>query len=242
MKEFRIFNLESRNIQNKILNPKLEIRNLHSPTNMFSISVLISGGGTTLKNLIAVQNSGTANWKISSVISNNPGVKGLAFAEAEGIPHCVVNHRDYSGEEEFSAAVYAAIENFGAAPDLIVMGGFLRKLNIPAPYTNKIINIHPSLIPSFCGKGNYGSRVHQSVIEYGCKLTGCTVHFVDNQYDHGPIIAQRGVPVANDDTPQSLAARVFVAECELLPEVISMISAGCVSLSGRTVQIKSEIQ
>lgn len=207
---------------------------------MFSISVLISGGGTTLKNLIAVQNSGSVDWKISSVISNNPDAKGLAFAEAEGIDTCVVNHRDFGCEDEFSAAVYAAIENFEVTPDLIVMGGFLRKLNIPEEYKNKIINIHPSLIPSFCGKGNYGSRVHQSVIDYGCKLTGCTVHFVDNQYDHGPIIAQRSVPVENDDTAQSLAARVFVAECELLPEVISKISAGSVSLSGRTVQIKSE--
>ena len=203
---------------------------------MFSISVLISGGGTTLKNLIAVQNSGSVDWKISSVVSNNPGAKGLAFAEAEGIDNCVVNHRDFGSEDEFSAAVYAAIENFEVKPDLIVMGGFLRKLNIPDDYRNKIINIHPSLIPSFCGKGNYGSRVHQSVIDYGCKLTGCTVHFVDNEYDHGPIIAQRSVPVENDDTAQSLAARVFVAECELLPEVISRISAGSVSLSGRTVQ------
>ena len=209
---------------------------------MFSITVLISGGGTTLKNLIDFQKSEAANWKISSVISSTPDAKGLAFAQAENIPHCVVNHRDYAGEDEFSAAVYRAIEDFNVKPDLIVMGGFLRKLNIPDKYTNKIINIHPSLIPSFCGKGNYGSRVHQSVIDYGCKLTGCTVHFVDNQYDHGPIIAQRSVPVENSDTPQSLAARVFVAECELLPEVISKIAAGYVSLSGRTVQVKSETQ
>lgn len=206
---------------------------------MFSISVLISGGGTTLKNLIDFQKSGAANWEISSVISSNPNAKGIVFAEAEGIAHRVVSHRDYAGEDEFSAAVYDAIDSFEVQPDLIVMGGFLRKLKIPEAYANKIINIHPSLIPSFCGKGNYGSRVHQSVIDYGCKLTGCTVHFVDNQYDHGPIIAQRSVPVENDDTAQSLAARVFVAECELLPEVISKISAGAVSLSGRTVQMKA---
>ena len=208
---------------------------------MFSIAVLISGGGTTLKNLIDVQKSGTVNWKISSVISNNPNAKGLAFAQAQGIAHCVVNHRDFASEDEFSTAVYAAIESFETQPDLIVMGGFLRRLNIPENYKSRIINIHPSLIPSFCGKGNYGSRVHQSVIDYGCKLTGCTVHFVDNEYDHGPIIAQRSVAVENDDTAQSLAARVFVAECELLPEVISKIAAGAVSLSGRTVQIKSEV-
>jgi len=207
---------------------------------MFSISVLISGGGTTLKNLIAVQKSEKVNWKISSVISNNPNAKGLAFAESEGIEHCVVNHRDFANEDEFSAAVYDAIESFETNPDLVVMGGFLRRLNIPEEYRKRIINIHPSLIPSFCGKGNYGSRVHQSVIDYGCKLTGCTVHFVDNEYDHGPIIAQRSVPVDNGDTAQSLAARVFIAECELLPEVISKIAANAVSLTGRTVQIKPQ--
>jgi len=209
---------------------------------MFSIAVLISGGGTTLKNLIAVQNSGTANWRISSVISNNPNAKGLAFAKDEDIQHCVVNHRDFADEDEFSTAVYAAIENFENKPDLIVMGGFLRRLNISQEYKNKIINIHPSLIPAFCGKGNYGSRVHQSVIDYGCKLTGCTVHFVDNEYDHGPIIAQRSVPVENDDSIATLAARVFATECELLPEVISKIAAGRVSLSGRNVIIKPEVQ
>ena len=204
---------------------------------MFSIIVLISGGGTTLKNLIAVQKSGTANWKISGVLSNNPNAKGLAFAEEEGIEHCVVNHRDFGSEDEFSDAVYAAIGEFQEKPDLIVMGGFLRRLNVTEEFKNKIVNIHPSLIPSFCGKGKYGSRVHQAVIDYGCKLTGCTVHFVDNEYDHGPIIAQRSVPVENDDSAQSLAARVFETECVLFPEVISKIAAGGVTLHGRTVQI-----
>ena len=208
---------------------------------MFSIIVLISGGGTTLKNLIAVQKSGTTNWKISGVLSNNPDAKGLAFAKDEGIEHGVVNHRDFASEDGFSDAVYAAISGLVQKPDLIVMGGFLRRLNIPEEFKNKIINIHPSLIPSFCGKGNYGSRVHQAVIDYGCKLTGCTVHFVDNEYDHGPIIAQRSVPVENDDTAQSLAARVFEAECELFPEVISQIAAGGVTLHGRTVQIVPDV-
>jgi len=136
--------------------------------------------------------------------------------------------------------MYAKIAGLDQKPDLIVMGGFLRRLNIPAEYQNKIINIHPSLIPSFCGKGNYGSRVHQAVIDYGCKLTGCTVHFVDDEYDHGPIIAQRSVPVKNDDSVKTLAARVFDAECELLPEVITKIAAGAVSLRGRTVQINPD--
>lgn len=206
---------------------------------MFSITVLISGGGTTLKNLISVQQSGSVNWQIDGVITNNPEAKGIKFADAHGIEHAVVNHRDYDNEQQFSDAVYQAIASLVNKPDLIVMGGFLRKLSIRDEYRNRIINIHPSLIPSFCGKGNYGLRVHQAVIQYGCKLTGCTVHFVDDQYDHGPIIAQRSVAVENDDTPESLAARVFDAECQLFPEVISKIADGAVSITDRTVRIEA---
>lgn len=206
---------------------------------MFSITVLISGGGTTLKNLINVQNSGTVNWQIKGVVTNNPDAKGIEFATENGIEHAVVNHRDFDTDQQFSDAIYRAIESMAVKPDLIVMGGFLRKLAIKDDYRNKIINIHPSLIPSFCGKGNYGLRVHQAVIQYGCKLTGCTVHFVDDQYDHGPIIAQRSVPVENDDTPELLARRVFDAECQLFPEVISKIADGAVSIAVRTVRIES---
>jgi phosphoribosylglycinamide formyltransferase-1 len=117
------------------------------------------------------------------------------------------------------------------------MGGFLRQLSIPDDFENRIINIHPSLIPSFCGKGNYGSLVHQGVLDYGCKLTGCTVHFVDDDYDHGPIIAQASVPVEASDDVKSLAKRVFEAECELLPQVINQIAAGQVKVDGRCVVV-----
>jgi phosphoribosylglycinamide formyltransferase-1 len=206
---------------------------------MFSITVLISGGGTTLKNLIDVQKSGGVNWQIDGIICNNPTAKGLQFAAANNIQHAVVDHRNFDSEQEFSDAVYDAIKGLKTKPDLIVMGGFLRKLNIADDYRNKIINIHPSLIPSFCGKGNYGLRVHQAVIDYGCKLTGCTVHFVDDQYDHGPIIAQRAVAVENDDTASTLASRVFDTECQLFPEVISKIASGKVSISDRAVRIDS---
>ena len=104
-------------------------------------------------------------------------------------------------------------------------------------FENRIVNIHPSLIPSFCGKGNYGSRVHQAVLDYGCKITGCTVHFVDEEYDHGPIIAQRSVPVVDGDDAKTLAARVFAAECELYPAVIDQIASGKVSVADRTVSV-----
>jgi len=196
---------------------------------MIKIAVLISGGGTTLKNLIDHIDAGTLNAQIELVISNNPSAGGLAFASASSIPTQVLPHKDFSDRRAFNDAIFAALRGSGA--DLIVMGGFLRQLTIPADFENKIINIHPSLIPAFCGKGNYGRRVHQSVLDYGAKITGCTVHYVDNEYDHGPIIAQTPIPVEANDSVDSLAKRVFEAECELLPEVINLIASGKVNLS-----------
>ena len=119
------------------------------------------------------------------------------------------------------------------------MGGYLEHLLIPDDYENRVVNIHPSLVPSFCGKGYYGLRVHQAVLDYGAKVSGCTVHFVDNQYDHGPIIAQRCCPVHADDTPQTLQARVFSLECDLYPQVLSWLAAGQIRIKGRRVFVES---
>jgi phosphoribosylglycinamide formyltransferase-1 len=199
------------------------------------IAVLISGGGTTLKNLIERCNTGKLSADICNVISNNPNAGGIQFANDANIPVSVINHRDFDSLESFSNSVFDQIRESGAK--LVVMGGFLRRLLIAPDFENRVINIHPSLIPAFCGKGNYGSRVHNAVLEYGCKLTGCTVHFVDDHYDHGPIIAQRSVPVQTNDTFESLAARVFVEECELLPDVINLIAADKVRINGRAVEI-----
>lgn len=197
------------------------------------IAVLISGGGTTLKNLIDRIDAGSLNAEIALVISDNPKAGGLGFASDASIESKVISHREFDDRESFSADVFDALRASGA--ELIVMGGFLRQLSIPDDFENRIINIHPSLIPSFCGKGNYGSRVHQGVLDYGCKLTGCTVHFVDDDYDHGPIIAQASVAVETDDDVKSLAARVFEAECELLPAVINQIASARVKVTGRIV-------
>ncbi len=199
------------------------------------IAVLISGGGTTLKNLIARIVAGTLDAEIALVVSNNPNAGGLKFASDALIESTVISHKDFDDCISFSVAVFDALRESGA--QLIVMGGFLRQLSIPLDFENRIINIHPSLIPSFCGKGYYGSRVHQGVLDYGCKLTGCTVHFVDDDYDHGPIVAQSSVPVETGDDVKSLAARVFAAECELLPIVINQIADGRVSVAGRVVSI-----
>ena len=203
---------------------------------LFSISVFISGGGTTLKNLIDYRQANkSCPWEIVSVVSNKADAGGLAFAKEAGIATFVVDHREFDSTADFSSAIYDAIRP--SAPDLLVMGGFLRRLVVAKEFENRIVNIHPSLIPSFCGKGNYGSRVHQAVLDYGCKITGCTVHFVDDEYDHGPIVAQRSVPVVDGDDAQTLAARVFAAECELYPEVIDQIASGKVSVEGRVVRV-----
>jgi phosphoribosylglycinamide formyltransferase-1 len=118
----------------------------------------------------------------------------------------------------------------------VVMAGFLKHVPIPADFTNRVINIHPSLIPAFCGKGMYGLKVHQAVLVYGAKVTGCTVHFVDNEFDHGPIIGQWPVPVKDDDTAELLQARVFAAECEAYPEVLRGLARGEISITGRRVE------
>ncbi len=202
---------------------------------MFSISVFISGGGTTLKNLIDYgQSNPDCPWQITSVVSNKRDAGGLEYARAARIATFVVDHRQFDSTAAFSAALYDAVRPTN--PDLLVMGGFLRRLAVAQEFENRIINIHPSLIPSFCGKGNYGLRVHQAVLDYGCKLTGCTVHFVDDQYDHGPIVAQRSVPVFDGDDARGLAARVFEAECQLYPAVIDQIATGKISVDGRTVR------
>lgn len=199
----------------------------------FKIAVLISGGGTTLKNLIELQSRGELPVEFALIVSNNPDAGGLEFARKAGLPHVVVNHRQYDSVEVFSETIFTAVRDAGV--DLIVMGGFLRRLTIPGDFANRIVNIHPSLIPAFCGKGNYGSRVHQAVVDYGCKVSGCTVHFVDDQYDHGPIIAQATVPVEPTDDAKTLAARVFVAECDLFPRVIRGLAEGKITIDNRTI-------
>ncbi|MFO7907734.1 MAG: phosphoribosylglycinamide formyltransferase [Planctomycetota bacterium] len=204
--------------------------------NKLPIAVLISGGGTTLRNLIARVDAGQLDVDIRLVVSSSSRAQGLQFAAEAGIETQVVRLRDSGSEEAFSEAIFAACRK--AAVELVVMGGFLKHVLIPDDFHNRVINIHPALIPAFCGQGFYGLRVHESVLEYGAKVSGCTVHFVDDQYDHGPIILQRVVPVREDDTPEELAARVFEAECEAYPQAIQWIAQGRVQVHGRRVRIQ----
>ena len=136
-------------------------------------------------------------------------------------------------EEAFSRAVFGPCREAGV--ELVVMGGFLKHVPIPPDYEQRVVNIHPALIPAFCGQGFYGLRVHSAVLEYGAKVSGCTVHFADNQYDHGPIILQRTVEVRDDDTPETLAHRIFEQECEAYPEAIRRFASGRLRIVGRRV-------
>jgi len=199
------------------------------------LAVLISGGGTTLRNLIERMRDGRLLAEIRLVVSSNPQAGGLRFAQEAGIPAHVVQRRDYATREQFSQAIFDLCRQ--ARVDLVAMGGFLKQICVPEDFSLKVLNIHPALIPAFCGKGFYGHRVHEAVLEYGAKISGCTVHFADNEYDHGPVIIQKAVPVLDDDTPETLAARVFEAECEAYPQAINLIAQGRVRVEGRRVRI-----
>jgi len=199
------------------------------------IAVLISGGGTTLKNLLVHITERALPVEITLVISSAADAKGLHHAEDAGIKTNVIRPQDHAATEAFGDQIFQACRD--ANVKLVVMGGFLKFVPIPADFENRVINIHPGLIPAFCGKGFYGLRVHQSVLEYGAKVSGCTVHFVDNQYDHGPIILQRVTEVRDDDTAQSLQQRVFDLECEAFPEAIRLIAEGRVRVENRHVRV-----
>ena len=204
---------------------------------MLKVVVLVSGGGTNLQAIIdAVAAGEIANTELIGVISNNKTVKSLDRARAAGIPAYSISPKDYEDREAFNDAFLTKVEQLG--PDLIVLAGFLVKIPeaMVQRYSNRIINIHPSLIPSFCGVGYYGLKVHEKVLERGVKVTGATVHFVNEGMDEGPIIAQKAVMVEEDDTPEILQHRVMEqAEWILLPRAIDDIANGRIKVEGHTV-------
>ena len=198
---------------------------------MLRVLVLVSGGGTNLQAIIDKVNDGTvSNTEIVGVISNNYGVYSLERAEKAGIPSVVVAPKDFPDRSSFNRALLAKLDEF--KPDLIVLAGFLVVIPeiVIQKYEGKIINIHPSLIPSFCGTGYYGLRVHKAALERGVKVSGATVHFVDAGTDTGPIILQKAVYVEEGDTPETLQRRIMEqAEWEILPKAIDLIAKGEVS-------------
>src|SRR5881275_2857161 len=187
-------------------------RAIAGSTKPLPIAVLISGGGTTLRNLIERIRAGALPAEIRLVISSSPQARGLEFAAEAGVPTLVVEKTRSIGAEQFSEAIFGPCRKAGV--QYVVMGGFLKHVLIPPDFENRVINIHPALLPDFGGKGMYGLRVHEAVVEAGAKVTGCTVHFVDNEYDHGPVILQRQVKVLPGDTAEVLQQRVFKEERE----------------------------
>ncbi len=192
---------------------------------MINIAVLVSGGGTNLQALIDAQGKVLQHGKIKLVISSKPDVYALQRAEQAGIEHCVVAKRDYVTQEEFSNAILQQLQSYQI--DMIVLAGYLSILDetIIRAYPNRIINIHPSLIPSFCGKGYYGLKVHEAALAYGVKVTGATVHIVNEIPDGGKILLQKAVDILPFDTPETLQQRVMEeAEWILLPQATEMIA------------------
>ena len=207
-------------------------------SNMLNLAILISGSGTTLQNLIDKTNDKTLNANIQIVISSASNTNGTKRAEQNNIPVAIVQRKGCNDSETFSNTIINEIEKYSV--DLIILAGFLHLFNIPGKYTGKVMNIHPGLIPSFCGKGYYGHHVHEAVIESGVKISGCTVHFVDNEYDCGPIIIQRVVQVHEDDSPETLAQRVFKEECIAYPEAINLFAEGRLKIEERKVRILNQ--
>lgn len=200
-----------------------------------SVAMLISGGGTTFRNLLDHSRAGKLDIQFKLVVSSSAEAKGLDLAREASIPVCIVERERCDSDEAFGRPIFDACRSAGA--DLVVMGGFLKLVPVPPDFVNRVMNIHPALIPSFCGKGFYGMKVHEAVIESGVKVTGCTVHFVDNHYDHGPIILQRTVEVRGSDTAATLQKRVFEQECLAYPEAIRLFAAERLRVEGRRVLV-----
>lgn len=196
---------------------------------------LASAGGTTVQNLIDRSAAGTLVAELALVVSNNADAFVLERARKADVPTAVVSRKESGTREEFSRRIFEHCR--AARADLVCMAGFLQLIHVPDDFLGRVMNIHPALIPAFCGKGYYGHHVHEAVLAYGAKITGCTVHFADNEYDHGPIILQRSVPVLDDDTPEQLAQRVFAQECAAYPEAIRLFAEGRLKIEGRRVRV-----
>jgi phosphoribosylglycinamide formyltransferase 1 len=192
---------------------------------ILNLAVLVSGSGTSLQSLIDEIDAGRLNANIVRVLASRAEIKAIERAQAAGLPAVVA-----SPEQVFNYCEAAHV-------DLVCLAGWLSLLPIPPAWAGRVMNIHPALLPSFGGRGYYGLKVHQAVLAHGCKVSGCTVHFVDERYDNGPIILQRTCPVAEDDTPQTLAARVFEQEKIAYVQAIRLFQEGRLRIDGRVVKV-----
>jgi len=213
--------------------PELAVQN----QKLVRLGVLISGGGTTLLNILEYIKQGRLNAKVAVVISSRSTVSGVERANNAGLDVKIVRKKDHPDIDEFSKRIEDELA--AANVDLVVQGGWLCLWKIPDRYENRVMNIHPALLPSFGGQGMWGHHVHEAVLKAGCKISGCTVHFCTNEYDKGPIIVQRACQVKDDDTPDTLAARVFEQECIAYPQAIRLFAEGKLLVQNGVVRLKS---
>jgi formyltetrahydrofolate-dependent phosphoribosylglycinamide formyltransferase len=199
------------------------------------VAVLLSGEGTSLENLCEAIDAGEVPARVVVVVASREDAGGLRRAARRGIPALALPRKGFPDGHAFNDALHAELAKHDV--DLVALLGFLSIFELRGRYEGRCINVHPALIPAFCGSGMYGHRVHEAVLAAGVKVSGATVHFADDHYDSGPILLQEAVPVLEDDTPDALAARVQAAERRLVPEAIRLIAAGRVTIEGRRARI-----
>jgi phosphoribosylglycinamide formyltransferase-1 len=234
-------NKEADKLVNKAINLQRDVReeaeHPAAPGRPIRLGVLISGGGTTLMNILEYIKKGRLNAELAVVISSRSTVSGVEKAKKAGLAVKIIRTKDYPDIDEFSRRIEEELN--AVKVDLVVQGGWLCLWKIPKKYENRVMNIHPALLPSFGGQGMWGHHVHEAVLKAGCKVGGCTVHFCTNEYDKGPIIVQKCCKVEEGDTPESLAARVFEQECLAYPEAIKLFAEDRISVQDNTARIKN---
>lgn len=203
---------------------------------LLRVAVLLSGSGTSFENLCAEIDAGRVPARIVAVLASKAGAGGLVRAERRGIPALAVPRKQHPDIDRFNDALHEALAPF--EPGLVALLGFLSPFQLRGRYEGRALNVHPALVPAFSGRGFYGHRVHEAALAAGVRVSGATVHFVDEEYDHGPIILQRAVPVLQGDTAQTLAARVQAAERRLVPEAVRLFAEGRLRIEGRRVRIR----
>ena len=234
-------NKEADNLVNQALNLQQDVedKQITAAQNKkpIRLGILISGGGTTLMNIVKHIQEGKLNAKVAVVISSLSTAAGVEKAKNAGLNVKIIRTKDYPDIDRFSKRIEEELAAVNV--DLVIQGGWLCLWKIPARYENRVMNIHPALLPSFGGQGMWGHHVHEAVLAAGCKVSGCTVHFCTNEYDKGPIIVQQSCPVKNDDTPETLATRVFEQECIAYPQAIKLFGEGKLLVQNGKVKIKS---
>ena len=199
------------------------------------IAALISGGGRTLINILDQIDAGELNASVELVIASRGEIAGVELAQARGLDVRIVRQRDFASEDDMHDSISAAL--IEKRIELVCLCGYLRWFRVDEPFAGQVMNIHPALLPDFGGEGMHGQVVHQAVLDSGRRFSGCTVHFVDEEYDHGPIILQRTCPVLPNDDHESLAARVFALECQAYPDAIGLFGAHRLSVNDGQVHI-----